>query len=161
MARREYEMTEEQLTKILGACRPVPYMVIGDIPPRSPLGNANAAWAALGREMGFDGKTARPVADKSQRFFTAEPVEPDDLRERLAAIQYDIWARWMRYLFSCCNTGTDDWTGDPVLMIPKDKVDRWKRQMETPYADLTEKEKDSDREQADKILAVIAGGDRR
>jgi len=34
-------------------------------------------------------------------------------------------------------------------------IKRWHRQIETPYADLSEKEKDSDREWADKVLAEL------
>lgn len=73
--RREYEMTEEQLTQLLDACKPVPYMVMGGVEPSSPQENANSAWAALGREMGFDGMSVKPVSGKGQRFFTAEAVE--------------------------------------------------------------------------------------
>ena len=49
--RREYEMTEEHEEKLLEACKPVVYMVVGGHPPRSPQQNANDAWEALGREM--------------------------------------------------------------------------------------------------------------
>ncbi len=72
--RKEYEMTAEQEAKLLEACRPVTYMVIGGVMPRSPQENANDAWCALGREMGFDGMTVEP-SSKGQRFFTAVPVE--------------------------------------------------------------------------------------
>ena len=47
-ARQEYEMTEEDLQIILDACKPVPYMIIGGVAPRSPQENANAAWERLG-----------------------------------------------------------------------------------------------------------------
>jgi len=73
--RREYEMTKEQLDRILEASKPVVYMVIGGIPPRSPQENANAAWASLGRELGFDYMTVQPVPGKDSRFFTAEERE--------------------------------------------------------------------------------------
>lgn len=72
--RREYEMTTEQLDRLLGACKPVPYMVFGGVAPASPRENANAAWAALGRELGFKPMTVRPIAGKGQQFFTAEPT---------------------------------------------------------------------------------------
>lgn len=71
--RREYEMTAEQLDRLLSACKPVPYMVFGGMPPASPRENANAAWSALGQELGFKPMTVRPVAGKGQRLFTAEP----------------------------------------------------------------------------------------
>jgi hypothetical protein len=73
--RREFEMSEEQLASLLKACRPVPYMVFGGIPPSSPRENANRAWASLGREMGFDYMSVQPVAGRDQRFFTAEATE--------------------------------------------------------------------------------------
>ena len=69
----EYEMSEKQLSEILGAGKPVPYMVIGGMLPRSPQENANAAWARLGRVMGFKPMTVRPAPGKGPRFFMAEP----------------------------------------------------------------------------------------
>lgn len=39
--------------------------------------------------------------------------------------------------------------------IPTDKVLRWKKQLNTPYEQLTEEEKNSDREQAEKILKAL------
>lgn len=73
--RREYEMTEQQMEVLIAACKPVSYMVFGGMEPRSVQENANAAWCALGREMGFDGMTVRPVSSKGLRFFTAEALE--------------------------------------------------------------------------------------
>ena len=72
--RREFEMTEDEEREILEACRPVPYMVVGGMPPESPQERANRAWQALGARRGFDGMTVRPVPGKGQRFFTAEEV---------------------------------------------------------------------------------------
>jgi hypothetical protein len=70
--RKEFEMTEEQLEKLLKACAPVPYLVIGGVVPRSPQENANAAWQELAREMGFQWDSVQPVPGKPPRFFTAE-----------------------------------------------------------------------------------------
>lgn len=78
--------------------------------------------------------------EKAQR--TASP-----LREELAAVQHDIWAHWMRWLFSV-SAANDDGS----VTIPADKVERWTRQMNTDYDDLSEKEQASDLEQADKVL---------
>lgn len=75
-ARQEFEMSEEQLSALLEACRPVPYMVFGGMPPRSPQENANDAWAQLGAVMGFKPMTVQPVPGKGTRFFTAEVIEP-------------------------------------------------------------------------------------
>ncbi|MCP5018942.1 MAG: hypothetical protein GY938_27240 [Ketobacter sp.] len=74
---------------------------------------------------------------------------PVELREKLAAQQHEIWAHWMKCLFSQCIDDTD------YILIPIDKAIRWKRQMLTDYADLTEPERESDRDQADKIIAIL------
>ncbi len=76
IARQEFEMTQEQLDRILEACKPVPYLVFGGIPPESPQVRANRAWRALGDELGFDWDTVQPIDGKSQRHFTAEALEP-------------------------------------------------------------------------------------
>lgn len=72
--RREYELTEEQLARLLEASKPVPYIVVGGMPPSSPQANANRAWEALGREMGFEHWTVEPVSGKGQRCFTAHEL---------------------------------------------------------------------------------------
>ena len=70
------------------------------------------------------------------------------LEEMIAQVQHnDIWSHWMRYLFSKCLMNDD---GD--MIIPYNLVKRWKRQVDTGYVDLTEHEKDSDREQARKVM---------
>lgn len=72
--RQEYEMSEEDCVKLLEACKPVPYIIIGGVIPRSPQENANDAWEQLGKKMSFDYKTVRPIAGKGIRFFTAIPL---------------------------------------------------------------------------------------
>lgn len=73
--RTTYRMTQEQYDKIIEACRPVPYMIVGGMAPRSPQENANDAWCALGRAMGFDGMSVQPVRG-DHLAFTAIPKEP-------------------------------------------------------------------------------------
>ena len=73
------------------------------------------------------------------------------LREMLASLSHEIWAHWMKYLFSRCDT--EIYNLGPV--IDWSDAERWLRQIDTTYTDLTEREKDSDREQADKIIAVL------
>lgn len=72
--RQEYEMTEGDLKTLLDACKPVPYMIIGGVPPLSPQQNANSVWKALAARMGFQWDTVEPIQGKSERFFTAETV---------------------------------------------------------------------------------------
>jgi len=70
--RKEFEMADEQYQEIIEACKPVPYMIIGNVLPSSPQENANMAWRFLGDELGFEYMTVRPVSGKSAKFFTAE-----------------------------------------------------------------------------------------
>lgn len=72
--RREYEMTETDLAKILEACKSVPLIALNAGMPSSLQENANRAWRSLGHNMGFNYLTVRPVAGKGDRFFTAEPL---------------------------------------------------------------------------------------
>ena len=69
---------------------------------------------------------------------------------KLADVQHEIWSHWMKYLFEV--TVQND---DGTVTIPADKVANWKRQMVTSFADLSEKEKQSDIEQAQKVINAI------
>jgi hypothetical protein len=70
--------------------------------------------------------------------------------ERLAAVEHERWSHWQRYLHAQC--GRND---DGSLTIPADLVSRWTAQMSTPYAELTEQDRESDREQVRRYLPVI------
>lgn len=74
----------------------------------------------------------------------------DSKREALAAYAHEAWSGWMKYLFEHSEIYTDGSVG-----IPVDLVRRWYRQMNTPYAALPESEKESDRAEADKMLAIV------
>ena len=74
----------------------------------------------------------------------------DETVELLAAYAHEAWSGWMEYMFDQCRV---DLPGN--LTIPAGAVTRWQRQMNTPYADLSEAEKASDRDEARKILAII------
>lgn len=94
--RTNYEMTQDQLDKILEACKPVQAIMIGHYAPSSPQENANNVWACLGKEMGFDHMTVQPIIGKGARFFSAVPSETDEVRgereerEAAAARSYKI-----------------------------------------------------------------------
>lgn len=74
-----------------------------------------------------------------------------DLIEELAAIEHERWSDWQRYLHSKCSVN-----GDGTLTIPEWAVTNWTRQVNTPYADLTEQEKESDREQVRRYLHLVS-----
>ena len=64
----------------------------------------------------------------------------DELREKLAELEHRQWAHWTRYMLD---------------NLSFENIERWKRQLETPYNELPEAEKESDRNWADKVLEVL------
>lgn len=73
------------------------------------------------------------------------------MREQLAKLCHQQWSNWMKYLFNNCERNKSS-----EMVIPKWAVDRWKRQMNTEYEDLSESEKNLDRNEADKIIKIIS-----
>lgn len=74
------------------------------------------------------------------------------MKEKLAELVHEQWSRWMKYIFNRCNEHNKI---DGAMVIPEWEVDRWKRQLKTPYCELSESEKDSDRGPADKFLTIF------
>jgi hypothetical protein len=72
---QKFTMTQAQHDKLMDACKPVPYLIIGGVAPRSQQENANDAWQALGKEMGFRHMTVKPGDGKY--VFYAEPVSKE------------------------------------------------------------------------------------
>lgn len=89
-------------------------------------------------------------------------LDDAELLEQLADAEHASWSHWMTYLFSVCvppgrsyvpSFGVTVDTGDVV--IPGAFARRWAHQASTPYADLSDQEQGSDREEVRKILPVI------
>ncbi len=76
------------------------------------------------------------------------PTDEQELREQLAAIEHERWADWQKY----CHRVLRDNNPSPEQ---GDILERWDRQIETPYAELSEAEKQSDREQVDRYWHLI------
>ncbi|QFT59405.1 hypothetical protein FIU94_11280 [Sulfitobacter sp. THAF37] len=74
----------------------------------------------------------------------------DDIIDELADIEHERWAHWQRYMHGKCEHRPDG-----ALVIPPNLVTKWERQIATPYFELSEKEKESDREQVRKYLLTI------
>ena len=81
-----------------------------------------------------------------------------EMRERLAALEHQQWTHWARHMLEVLNPLLQMAAFSPLRLAGSDKareaLERWKRQINTPYADLSEKEKDSDREWADRVLEI-------
>jgi hypothetical protein len=74
----------------------------------------------------------------------------DVLKEGLAEYAHNQWSGWMEYLFEK-STKNEDGT----VTIPKLAVERWERQVKTPYIELSEQEKESDRKEAEGMINII------
>lgn len=72
-------------------------------------------------------------------------------REQLAKYAHEAWSGWMEYVFS--KAAIND---DGTITLPKWAVDRWKRQVNSSYKELSEEEKESDRSEADKMINIMS-----
>lgn len=63
-----------------------------------------------------------------------------EILEDLAGLEHEQWAHWTKYSLN---------------NLTLDNLNRWNKQTKTPYSDLTEKEKQSDREWVFKVLKVL------
>lgn len=72
------------------------------------------------------------------------------MREKLAALAHEQWSGWMEYLFS-----KGEFQEDGTWVMPKWAVERWSKQALTSYKALSEEEKNSDREEADRVLKLL------
>ncbi len=71
-------------------------------------------------------------------------------REKLAELCHKQWSGWLKYMF-----GKSLKKLDGTILIPEWAVIRWRRQAYTPYNKLSSKEKDSDRSEADRFIALL------
>lgn len=69
----------------------------------------------------------------------------------LAAVEHQRWAHWQRYMHGKGRT-----LADGSLLLPADLLARWETQIETPFDELTEDEKESDRDQVRHYFSAIA-----
>lgn len=68
----------------------------------------------------------------------------EQLREKLATIEHERWSDWQNYTHKVYLEGNFQ-----EFML------RWQRQINTPYAELSEAEKASDMEQVDRYWQLI------
>lgn len=86
--------------------------------------------------------------------------------EIMADVEHSHWASWQKYVFSICKNlfyatspispyGQSQKASTGEKVIPLEFVKRWQRQIETSYDKLSEQEKDSDRQEAEKIIKAL------
>ena len=78
-----------------------------------------------------------------------------ELMEKLAHHEHARWADWQKYLHSKCEEFSTIGNEPNDLIIPSGLVQHWERQIKTDYKDLSEEEKDSDREQVHRYWDLI------
>lgn len=88
----------------------------------------------------------------------AEDEPQESKRERLAEYAHEAWSGWMKWMFERGGTemliDTEGLKMHVWTMSPS-SFKRWQRQMNTEFKALPENEKESDRAEADKMLAIV------
>lgn len=85
--------------------------------------------------------------------------QTNDFVEKGADLEHDRWSRWQKYMMSKMveeerfENGQHFKTGNYIL--PKEFVERWFRQIDTSYKDLSEPEKESDRKETRNYLPLL------
>lgn len=75
-------------------------------------------------------------------------MQDPELLEVLSDIEHQRWSGWEKYREACV----------VEVRRPGDAethAERWRRQRETPYVELSDKERESDRKEARKTVAAI------
>lgn len=70
--------------------------------------------------------------------------------DTLSDIEHDRWSHWQKYMHA-----QGERQADGSLLLPPDLVAQWDRQINTPFAELSDDEKNSDREQVRKYLPAV------
>jgi hypothetical protein len=82
----------------------------------------------------------------------------EKLLETLADIEHTRWSKWQKWLHSKCWGGADH-NMPEVIMFSRFDFDRWERQIATPYSELSEQEKESDRVESRVTISAIEKSD--
>jgi hypothetical protein len=94
----------------------------------------------------------RAEAPRLIRAAVASWLDAPDAIERLAAQAHVSWAGWTRWMLA--KWGQAHASGEPY-------ADRWRRQVATPYADLSADEQESDRIEARAYVDRLLGREDR
>lgn len=69
----KYRLTDEELNELMEASKPVPYMVFGDIEPRSPREKAMDLWRKVAARVGCDLDSIGSAHTSDLHDFEAQP----------------------------------------------------------------------------------------
>lgn len=91
-------------------------------------------------DIGMPNSKSLLIALKQVANEVAQEIKSLAALERLAALEHEQWAHWTDYMLD---------------NLTDENISRWRAQIKTPYAELTENEKESDRGWARKALGRI------
>lgn len=77
--------------------------------------------------------------------------------EALAALEHESWSDWTKWMLN----EMESELGDRELLRNLECVKRWRRQMTTPYSDLSDQEKESDRNEVRRKRPMYLGLQRK
>ena len=77
-------------------------------------------------------------------------INMENLLEDLAELEHKQWAHWTKYMLNRLDEMQKKGINSTI------QIEYWHRQIATPYSELSEKEKDSDRSWASKSLEITA-----
>lgn len=75
-----------------------------------------------------------------------------ELKEKLAAIEHERWADWQKW---CHKVLREELRYNDMETNLEEILSRWDKQIATPYPELSEQEKQSDREQVERYWPLI------
>jgi hypothetical protein len=81
-------------------------------------------------------------------------MNKEKLIEKLADIEHQRWADWQRWVhanFKKEEIGKGSW----VWYMPYSLIEQWQRQIETPYSELSEKEKKKTENKSEDIYRLL------
>ena len=73
-----------------------------------------------------------------------------EIIEIMARVEHERWAKWQKYLHSKCTVYRNG-----TVSFPHDLFRHWERQIKTPYSELSEREKEMDREEARTTMKAL------
>lgn len=93
------------------------------------------------------------ISNMAEKLVESHNKELIQIIEIMADVEHSRWASWQQYVFSQCDIKENG------ALIPPELVKGWQRQTEweidTSYSQLSEREKDSDRQEAKKTIKAL------
>ena len=75
---QQYRLTDEELDEIMEASKPVLYMVVGGVGPRSPQEKVMDVWRKIAVRVNCDVESIGPADSGDYHDFKAEPLTTED-----------------------------------------------------------------------------------